>query len=186
MFQPSIEFVPLDPEFPMLTTRPPCSSLQLSEMLIFFLMLSQFHWNIILIKFKNKVRRRREKHSTMSHVSPLLLSHSSCFLHALQQNRTISQGFLIFVKSNSVDNFTFMWIVDSEDHQVMFFSCRLCVFRLLLREQMGWPHLRLRKFWLKIRTHYSSKFTIKWWVQSELNCYMKFLYLFIIFNFCTR
>lgn len=28
--------------------------------------------------------------------------------------------------------------------------------RLLLREQMGWPHLRLRKFWLKIRTHYSS------------------------------
>lgn len=137
MFQPSIEFVPLDLEFPMLTTRPPCSSLQLSEMLIFFLMLSQFHWNIILIKFKNKVRRRREKHSTMYHVSPLLLSHSSCFLHALQQNRTISQGFLIFVKSNSVDNFTFMWIVDSGDHQVMFFFLSTLCFQVIAEGAYG-------------------------------------------------
>ena len=83
MFQPLIEFVPLNPEFAMLTTGPPYFSLQSSEMLILPYAISIFLLNRIIIKFGNKARRRREKHSTMSRVFPYtsfaLLLLPACF-----------------------------------------------------------------------------------------------------------
>ena len=102
MFQPLIEFVSLNPEFAMLTTGPPYFSLQSSEMLILPYAISIFLLNRIIIKFGNKARRRREKHSTMSRVFPYtsftLLLLPACF--TTEQN--IFKASLIVL-----DNFTF-------------------------------------------------------------------------------
>ena len=67
----------------------------LLDTLILLYAISIFPLNRIVIKFGNKAQRRRKKHSTASRVSPSLPSCSSCFLLALQQNRTISQDFFI-------------------------------------------------------------------------------------------
>ena len=122
-------------------------SLQLFVTLIFLYAISIFLLNRIVIKFRNKTQRRRKKHSTASHVSPSLLSCSSCFLLTLQQNRTQSR-LLYFLKvitrqvylnvnsrkwRPSVKSFSFLITL-------------LCVLRLLLRGQMDRPHLRQRKF----------------------------------------
>ena len=115
MFQPLIEFVSLNPEFAMLTTGPPYFSLQSSEMLILPYAILIFLLNRIIIKFGNKVRRRREKHSTMSRVFPYtsfaLLLLPACF--TTEQNIFKASLFVL-------DNFTFTWIVESGDHPVMF------------------------------------------------------------------
>ena len=145
MFQPLIEFVPLNPEFAMLTTGPPYFSLQSSEMLILPYAISIFLLNRIIIKFGNKARRRREKHSTMSRVFPYtsfaLLLLPACF--TTEQNIFKASLFVL-------DNFTFTRIVESGDHLVMFsvffLDYRLCVCGSLLRGQMGRPRPRKRKF----------------------------------------
>ena len=102
MFQPLIEFVSLNPEFAMLTTGPPYFSLQSSEMLILPYAILIFLLNRIIIKFGNKVRRRREKHSTMSRVFPYtsfaLLLLPACF--TTEQNIFKASLFVL-------DNFTF-------------------------------------------------------------------------------
>ena len=83
MFKPLIEFVSLNQEFAMLTTGPPYFSLQSSEMLILPYAISIFLLNRIIIKFGNKTRRRRKKHSAMSRVFPYtsfaLLLLPACF-----------------------------------------------------------------------------------------------------------
>ena len=50
MFQSLIEFIPLDPEFAMLTARPPYFSLQLFVTLIFLYAISIFLLNRIIYK----------------------------------------------------------------------------------------------------------------------------------------
>ena len=130
MFQPSIEFVPLDPEFPMLTTRPPCFSLWLSEMLIVFpYAISIFHWNSILIKFGNKVRRNKGE----------TLNYVSCFSFASYTLKLLPACFT--TEKNNYSRLLYLWeairqlnlYVSNRQWRpsgYVFFSYWLCVFRL--------------------------------------------------------
>ena len=83
-------------------SRPPYFSLQSSEMLILPYAISIFLLNRIIIKFGNKARRRREKHSAMSRVFPYtsfaLLLLPACF--TTEQNIFKASLFVL-------DNFTF-------------------------------------------------------------------------------
>ena len=148
MFQPLIEFVSLNPEFAMLTTGPPYFSLQSSEMSILPYAISIFLLNRIIIKFGNKARRRREKHSTMSRVFPYT-SFALLLLPACFTTEHI-QGFFICIRQ------LYLYVNSRKRRPsgyvfVFFLDYRLCVCGSLLRRQMGWPRPRKRKFWLKIR-----------------------------------
>ena len=143
MFQPLIEFVPLNPEFAMLTTGPPYFSLQSSEMLILPYAISIFLLNRIIIKFGNRARRRREKHSTMSRVFPYtsfaLLLLPACF--TTEQNIFKASLFVLdnlYVNSRKRRPSGYVF--------VFFLDYRLSVCRSLLRGQMGRPRPRKRKF----------------------------------------
>ena len=122
-------------------------NLQLFNAFILLHAISIFPCNRIVIKFRNKARRRRKKHSTASHVSPLLLSCSGCFLPALQQNRTQSRLLYLFkVITRQLHLYMNSRKWRPSVKSFFFLITLLCVFRLLLRGQMGQPRLRQRKF----------------------------------------
>ena len=82
MFQSlNIEFVPLDPEFAMLTARPPFFSLQLFDTLILLHAISIFPLNRIVIKFGNKARRRNTQLRLMFLLRFFRAVAASCLLY---------------------------------------------------------------------------------------------------------